>query len=226
MEVIGPREGSPGLGRLHWQDRFRTFSVSDVPDQTFDSLSWRDPRVRLREVASTGGHPIKEPRVNENIRISPIRLIDADGNQVGVVSLDKAQQMASESGLDMVEVAPQARPPVVRLMDYGRYRYKQQKREKEARKNAQNVDLKEVQIRPQTEDHDFQVKLKRARRFLEEGNVVKVVVRFKGRELRRPEVGVAAMDRMLEAMKDIATVEFRSQTIEGRRLVARMEPGT
>lgn len=133
--------------------------------------------------------------------------------------------MASEAGLDMVEVAPRARPPVVRLMDYGRYRYQQQKREKEARKNAQTVDVKEVQLRPQTEEHDFQVKLKRARRFLEEGNVVKVVVRFKGRELRRPEVGVDAMDRMLDAMKDIGTVEFRSRTIEGRRLVARMEPG-
>jgi translation initiation factor IF-3 len=126
--------------------------------------------------------------------------------------------------MDMVEVAAQARPPVVKLMDYGRYRYQQQKKEKEARKNAQTVDVKEVQLRPRTDDHDFDVKLKRARRFLEEGNVVKVVVRYRGRELRRPEVGVETMDRMLDSMKDIAKVDFRSRTIEGRRLVARMEP--
>jgi translation initiation factor IF-3 len=111
-------------------------------------------------------------------------------------------------------------------MDYGRYRYQQQKKEKEARKNAQTVEVKEIQLRPRTDDHDFDVKLKRARRFLKEGNVVKVVVRYRGRELRRPEVGVEAMDRMLDAMEDIARVDFRSNTIEGRRLVARMEPAT
>jgi len=179
----------------------------------------------FRFLSPTGEDPIKEPRVNEQIRISPIRLIDSEGEQVGVVSLDKARQMATEAGLDMVEVAERARPPVVKLMDYGRYRYQQQKREKEARKNAHTVDVKEVQLRPRTEDHDFQVKLKRARKFLEKGNIVKVVVRFRGRELRRPEVGVETMDRMLDAMKDLATVEFRSRNIEGRRLVARMEPG-
>ena len=132
--------------------------------------------------------------------------------------------MAREAELDMVEVAARARPPVVKLMDYGRYRYQQQKKEKEARKNAHTVEVKEVQLRPRTDDHDFEVKLKRARRFIEEGNAVKVVVRFRGRELRRPEVGVEAMDRMLSAMDDIATVEFRSRQIEGRRLLARVEP--
>lgn len=132
--------------------------------------------------------------------------------------------MASEHELDMVEVAPNARPPVVKLMDFGRYRYEQKKKEKEARKNSQSMDVKEVQLRPRTDDHDFDVKLKRARRFLDEGNAVKVVVRFRGRELRRPEVGVEAMDRMLEAVEDIGKVEHRSRAIEGRRLVARLEP--
>jgi translation initiation factor IF-3 len=172
----------------------------------------------------SGDRIINEPRVNDQIRISPVRLIDSEGEQVGVVSLDKARQMAAEAEMDMVEVAAQARPPVVKLMDYGRYRYQQQKKEKEARKNAHTVEVKEVQLRPRTDDHDFEVKLKRARRFIEEGNAVKVVVRFRGRELRRPEVGVEAMDRMLEALDDIATVEFRSRNIEGRRLLARMEP--
>jgi len=179
---------------------------------------------RLRIDPPTGGIPIENPRVNEQIRISPVRLIGSDGEQVGIVSLEQARQMASERQLDMVEVAARARPPVVKLMDYGRYRYQQQKKEKEARKNSHAMELKEVQLRPQTEDHDFEVKLKRARRFLKKGNAVKVVVRFRGRELRRPEVGRAALDRMLEATRDLATVEHRSRTVEGRRLTARLEP--
>lgn len=123
-----------------------------------------------------------------------------------------------------MEVAPKARPPVVKLMDYGRYRYEQQKKEKEARKKSHTMEVKEIQLRPRTDDHDFNVKLKHARRFLEEGNAVNVVVRFRGRELRRPEVGHETMDRMLEATGDIATVEHRSRRVEGRRLTARLEP--
>jgi len=162
--------------------------------------------------------------VNDEIRISPVRLIDSDGEQVGVVSLDAARERAQERGLDMVEVAPGARPPVVKLMDYGRYRYEQQKKAKEAKKKAHTVEVKEVQLRPRTDDHDFDVKLKRARRFLDEGNKVRVVLRFRGRELRRPEVGEATLDRMIESTSDIADVEHRSNTIEGRRLVAILEP--
>lgn len=123
-----------------------------------------------------------------------------------------------------MEVAPKARPPVVKLLDYGRYRYEQQKKEKEARKKSHTMEVKEIQLRPRTDDHDFDVKLKHARRFLEEGNAVNVVVRFRGRELRRPEVGHETMDRMLEATGDIATVEHRSRRVEGRRLTARLEP--
>jgi len=143
---------------------------------------------------------------------------------VGIVSLDQARERADAAGLDMVEVAAQARPPVVKLMDWGKYRYEQQKKAREARKNQTHQEVKEVQLRPRTDDHDFEVKLKRARRFLEEGNLVRVVLRFRGRELRRPEVGVATLDRMIEATDDVARVEHRSNTIEGRRLVAILEP--
>lgn len=153
-----------------------------------------------------------------------MRLIDAEGEQVGVVSLEKARETATEKGLDLVEVAPQARPPVVKIMDYGRYRYEQQKKAREARKNQSTTEVKEVQLRPRTDDHDFEVKLKRARRFLEDGNMVRVVVRFRGRELRRPEVGQAMMDQMIEATGDVAKVEHRSRNVEGRRLVAMLEP--
>ncbi len=162
--------------------------------------------------------------MNDQIRISPVRLIDADGEQVGVVSLDVARERAREAQLDLVEVAARARPPVVKIMDWGKYRYEQQKKTREARKNQHQTDVKEVQLRPRTDDHDFDVKLKRARRFLEEGNLVRVVLRFRGRELRRPEVGVATLDKMIEAVDDIARVDQRSNNIEGRRLVAVLEP--
>lgn len=179
-----------------------------------------------RRHPETGGLPISvsDPRVNDQIRISPVRLIDDEGEQVGVVSLTKAREAAEEKELDLVEVAPQARPPVVKLMDWGKYRYEQQKKAREAKKNQHQTEVKEVQLRPRTDDHDFNTKLKRARRFLGEGNVVRVVLRFRGRELRRPEVGHAQLDKMLEATEDIARVEHRSRNIEGRRLIAILEP--
>lgn len=167
---------------------------------------------------------IDNPRVNERIRISPVRLVAEDGEQIGVVSLDTAKERAAEAGLDMVEVAAQARPPVVRLMDWGKERYARQKAKREARKKQHTVELKEVQLRPRTDDHDFEVKEKRARRFLKAGNVVRIVLRFRGREMRRPEIGIDALDRMLESLSDVAKVESRSRTIEGRRLVALLEP--
>lgn len=176
------------------------------------------PRRRRQLIADI------DTRVNDDIRISPVRLIDPDGEQIGVVSLDEAREQAAEYGLDLVEVAPEARPPVVKLMDWGRYRYQQQKKAQEAKKRQHTTEVKQVQLRPRTDDHDFEVKLRRARRFLEEGNMVRVVVRFRGRELRRPEVGEAMMDQMLEATADIARVEQRSNRIEGRRLVAMLEP--
>jgi len=162
--------------------------------------------------------------VNEQIRISPVRLIDTDGEQLGIVSLEEARKRAEEAELDLVEVAAQARPPVVKIMDWGRHRYEQQKKEREARKNQQTIEVKEVQLRPRTDDHDFEVKLKRARKFLEEGNVVRIVLRYRGRELRRPEVGVETLERMIEATQDLARVDQLSDRIEGRRLVAMLEP--
>jgi translation initiation factor IF-3 len=164
--------------------------------------------------------------VNEQIRISPVRLIDDDGEQVGIVALDEARERAEAKGLDLVEVAAQARPPVVKLMDWGKHRYEEQKKAREARKNQTHQEIKEVQLRPRTDDHDFEVKLKRARRFLEEGNMVRVVLRYRGRELRRPEVGLATLDRMIEATEDLARVEHRTRNIEGRRLVAILEPAS
>ncbi len=162
--------------------------------------------------------------MNDQIRISPVRLIDDDGEQVGIVALDEARERAESKGLDLVEVAANARPPVVKIMDWGKHRYEEQKKAREARKNQTHQEVKEVQLRPRTDDHDFEVKLKRARRFLEEGNMVRIVLRYRGRELRRPEVGLATLDRMIEATEDIGRVEHRTRNIEGRRLVAILEP--
>lgn len=141
-----------------------------------------------------------------------------------MVALQRAREEAEAAELDLVEVAPDSRPPVVRLMDYGKYRYDQQKKAREARKNQHQTELKEVQLRPRTDDHDFETKLKRARKFLKQGNMVKLVMRFRGRELRRPEVGVATLDRMIDATEDLSRVEHRTRNVEGRRLVALLEP--
>jgi len=170
------------------------------------------------------GGRIDNPRINDSIRISPVRLVSEDGDQIGVVSLQAAKERAEEAQLDLVEVAANARPPVVRIMDWGKERYARQKKARESRKNQQTVQLKQVQLRPRTDDHDFEVKEKRARRFLEQGNAVRFVLRFRGRELRQAEVGVKTLDRMLATLSDIGRVEQRSNTIEGRRLVALMEP--
>lgn len=180
--------------------------------------------MRIEPTPYEGEEPIDNPRVNEDIRISPVRLVGEDGEQIGVVSLQTAKEKAAEAELDLVEVAAKARPPVVRLMDWGKARYERQKAAREAKKKQHTVELKEVQLRPRTDDHDFEVKLKRARRFLNEGNVVRVVLRFRGRELRQADVGVKTLDRMLDELSDIGRVEQRSDTIQGRRLVALVEP--
>jgi translation initiation factor IF-3 len=164
--------------------------------------------------------------VNEQIRISPVRLIDAEGEQVGIVALDAARQKADAAGLDLVEVAAEARPPVVRIMDWGRKLYQDRKAAQAARKNQHQTEVKEVQLRPRTDDHDFETKLKRARRFLSDGNMVRVVLRFRGRELRRPEVGVETLDRMIESVADLSRVEQRPKGIEGRRMVVLLTPET
>lgn len=163
-------------------------------------------------------------RVNEQIRISPIRLIDPAGEQLGVVALDEARGIAAEHGLDLVEVAPHARPPVVRIMDWGKYQYDQQKRERASRKRQHTIDVKEVKFRPKIEDHDFAFKARNARRFLGQGKKVKVTIMFRWRELRRPELGQQILDRIAEELDDIATVEARDGKVEGRNLTMVLAP--
>jgi translation initiation factor IF-3 len=132
---------------------------------------------------------------------------------------------AAEAGLDLVEVAPQARPPVVRVMDWGKFQFEQQKRTREARRKQHTVDIKELKLRPRTDDHDMAFKMRNARRFLSKGASVKVTIRFRGPELRRPELGQEVLDFVQQELGDVATVESRSRVLEGRQLTMMLAPG-
>jgi translation initiation factor IF-3 len=166
----------------------------------------------------------KELRVNDRIKVREVRVIGDDGEQLGVLPILDALRMARERDLDLVEVAPNAVPPVCRLLEYGKFKYEQAKKEREARKNQRIVLLKEVRLRPGTDDHDIDVKCKAIQRFLEDGDKVKVTIRFKGREMAHPQLGKDALDRIANNLKDIATVE-RAALVEGRTMTMIVGPG-
>ena len=136
------------------------------------------------------------PRINDMIRAASIRLIGPAGEQVGVVSVREGIAMAEDSGLDLVEISPNAEPPVCKVMDYGKYKYELQKKANEARKKQKVIEIKEIKIRPMIEEHDYQVKLRAARRFLEEGNKVKMTLRFRGREMSHQNLGMEVLTKM------------------------------
>ena len=152
-----------------------------------------------------------------------MRVIGSDGTQLGVMSAREAQQLADEQDLDLVKIAPNAVPPVCRIMDYGKYRFEQAKREKEARKNQRVVEVKEVRLGLNTDVADFQTKVRHAIRFIEGGDKVKVSIRFRGRELGHPEIGKEAMDRFAEALSEVAIVE-RPAKMEGRHMLMFLAP--
>lgn len=152
-----------------------------------------------------------------------MRLIDENGAQVGIVTVRDALMMAEERGLDLVEVAPTAVPPVCRIMDYGKYRYEQTKKENEARKHQKQAELKEVRLKPKTDKHDLEVKSKQARRFLLAGDKVKFTVQFRGREIYHPDIGHQMLEQIAEELLDIATIEQRP-LMEGRRLSLVLAP--
>lgn len=162
-------------------------------------------------------------RINEEIRAREVRVIGSDGEQLGIMSGREAQQLAYEKHLDLVEIAPTAKPPVCRIMDYGKYRYEQQKREKESRKKQKTFDIKEVKLRPGIEEHDFNVKFKNAVRFLEDGDKVKVTIMFRGRELSHPELGEVLLNKMAAQLKEMAVVE-RQPKHEGKNMIMIVAP--
>jgi len=159
---------------------------------------------------SLGGDTIakQETRINRDIRARQVRVVDDEGELLGILTVPEALAVAEGQGLDLVEVSPNADPPVCRIMDYGKYKYQASKRAAEAKKKSAKVEVKEVKMRPKTGEHDFQVKLRNARRFLDDGNRVKVTVMFRGREVTHPEFGRRLMEKLAEQVSDIALVEM------------------
>ena len=157
------------------------------------------------------------PRINEEIRAREIRVVGPDNEQIGIMSAREALALAEEKQLDLVEIAPNGKPPVCRIMNFGKYRYEQQKREKEAKKKQKIVTLKEVKLRPHIEDHDFYVKMKNASKFLADGNKVKVTIMFRGRELSHPELGENVLTRFAGELNEQAVVE-KPAKLEGRNM--------
>ena len=152
-----------------------------------------------------------------------VRLIDEEGSQVGVVSISEALQIAHTRGTDLVEVAPNASPPVCRLMDYGKFLYERSKRERDARKSQKQTEVKEIRLRPKTGEHDIAYKIRDARRFLERGAKVKVRIRFRGREITHPEVAQELLERIAEDLSDVAVVE-KEGAMEGRTMLMILSP--
>jgi translation initiation factor IF-3 len=165
----------------------------------------------------------KRVRINRQIRISPVRVIADDGEQLGIMPVEQAIETAEARGLDLVEVAPDSRPPVVRIMDYGKFKYEQARKARQAKKKQLNVSLKEVKFRPGIEEHDLEFKLRHARRFLEEGNKVKATMMFRGRQVAHPELGREVLSRVAGELADVGKVDS-NPVLEGRNMIMVLSP--
>ncbi|MBO6790117.1 MAG: translation initiation factor IF-3 [Dinoroseobacter sp.] len=165
------------------------------------------------------------PRVNDRIRATEIRLIGAEGENVGVVSPREGMKLADEAGLDLVEISPNALPPVCKIMDFGKFKYEQQKRESEARKKQKIIEIKEVKFRPNTDTHDYGVKMRNVFKFLENGDKVKITLRFRGREMAHQNLGRELLERVAEDTKDVGKVE-NFPKMEGRQMIMLIGPVT
>ena len=168
--------------------------------------------------------PTREgPRVNDDIAVLRVRLVDERGNMVGIVERNEALSMASEVGLDLVEIAPNADPPVCKILDFGKYKYEEQKKKNEARKKQKIIEVKEIKLRPSIDDHDYDVKMRSMVKFIEEGDKVKVTMRFRGRELAHQELGMDVLVRVRDDLDEIAKVE-QMPRMEGRQMTMVVSP--
>jgi translation initiation factor IF-3 len=181
------------------------------------------PRRPSAGRAATAPQKEEGHRINHRIDAREVRLIGADGQNVGVVPIRQAMMMAEEANLDLVEVSPDAKPPVAKILDYGKYKYQEQKKANEARKNQKVIEIKEIKMRPMIDDHDYDVKMKAIRRFFEEGDKVKLTLRFRGREMAHQELGQILLDRVKKDTGEIAKVESEPR-FEGRQIVMVLAP--
>ena len=163
------------------------------------------------------------PRINDRIRAPEIRLIGAEGENVGVVTPERGMELADEAGLDLVEISPNASPPVCKIMDFGKYKYETQKRESEARKKQKIIEVKEVKFRPNTDTHDYDVKMRNVTRFLEAGDKVKVTLRFRGREMAHQNLGRELLERVADDIQELGKIENMPK-MEGRQMVMMIGP--
>lgn len=164
-----------------------------------------------------------EPRINSQIRAASIRLIDATGNMVGVVAVPEALRMAEAAGLDLVEISPAANPPVCKILDYGKYRYEAQKKAHDARKKQKVVQVKEIKLRPTIDKHDLDIKMRHVVEFLEEGDKVRISMRFRGREMDHVDIGRAVLDRVQEQLADKGKIEMAPR-MEGKQIILLVGP--
>ena len=172
------------------------------------------PKQRKKEVGTIAA---QEPRLNEAIRIKECRLIGYDGSQLGIYPIEQAQRIADDEGYDLVEIAPQAKPPVCRIMDYGKFKYDQAIKAKQARKNQSKIETKEMKFRPKIDVGDYTTKKKHVIRFLEAGSKVKITIMFRGREMAHPEQGLTILERLADDLKDVAVIESQPK-MEGRNM--------
>ena len=175
------------------------------------------------ERPTEGAEITTEPRINDRIRTPQIRLINYTGEQVGVVDIEAALAMADEIGLDLVEIAPEANPPVCKIMDYGKFKYETQKKEAEARKKQKIIEIKEIKFRPNTDSNDYEVKMRSVFKFLEGGDKVKITLRFRGREMAHQELGRQLLERVAEDTKEAGKIE-NFPKMEGRQMVMLIGP--
>ena len=168
--------------------------------------------------------PTREgPRVNNDIDVAKVRLVGADGENVGIVGIEEALDMAAEAGMDLVEVSPNADPPVCKILDYGKFKYKAQKKANEARKKQKTVDIKEIKMRPNIDQHDYDVKMRSMTKFIDEGDKVKVTLRFRGREMAHQELGMRVLHRVRDDLQEISKVE-QFPKMEGRQMTMVIAP--
>jgi translation initiation factor IF-3 len=175
------------------------------------------------DCAYVGGHISSEPRINDRIRVPEVRLVGPEGEQVGIVPIGKALELAAEADLDLVEVAPMARPPVCKLMDYGKFKYESAQKAREARRNQALTVIKEMKLRPKIDSHDYETKKGHVERFLKAGDKVKVTIMFRGREQSRPELGFRLLQRLAADIGELGFVES-SPKQDGRNMVMVMAP--
>lgn len=170
--------------------------------------------------------PVREddgPRINEEIRVKEVRLIDENGENHGVVSIREALQMAADAGLDLIEISPQAEPPVCKILDFGKYKYEMQKRKAEAKKNQKVISIKELKLRPMIDTHDYEVKLKQAKKFLSQGDKVKFTMRYKGREMSSSSLGQEVLNKILEDLEGLYKLDSEPK-MEGRQMMMVISP--